>query len=224
MVTATVADIFPPDIHIFRNYDPPDDVLASAKQESINKNAKSFPKPSEQLVWMAARSSGAAPTYFRPCGKFVDGGLISNNPTLDALTEIVKYNAVLENIGESDKKYKLVTVVSLGTGSMPVTQVPIIDIFRPDSIMGVAKMAFMASSLGQLLVEQATQADGQVVERAKAWCHSLNVPYFRVNPPLSENIPMDETNNTKLINMLWETTAYMHNRKEELKKLTLLLV
>lgn len=46
----------------------------------------------EQLVWRAARSSGAAPTYFRPNGRFLDGGLLANNPTLDAMTEIHEYN------------------------------------------------------------------------------------------------------------------------------------
>lgn len=77
--------------------------------------------------------------------------------------------------------------------------------------------------LGTLLVEQATQADGQVVERAKAWCHEIKVPYFRLNPPISEQIQLDEVNNGKLINMLWETTVYMHNRKSELKELISLL-
>lgn len=48
--------------------------------------------PLDQLVWRAARSSGAAPTYFRPNGRFLDGGLLANNPTLDAMTEIHEYN------------------------------------------------------------------------------------------------------------------------------------
>ena len=49
----------------------------------------------DQFVWRAARSSGAAPTYFRAFGQFVDGGLMSNNPTLDVLTEIHQYNLAL---------------------------------------------------------------------------------------------------------------------------------
>lgn len=51
--------------------------------------------PTDQLVWEAARSSGAAPTYFRPIGRFLDGGLLANNPTLDALTDINDYNKSL---------------------------------------------------------------------------------------------------------------------------------
>ena len=46
----------------------------------------------EQLIWEAARASGAAPTYFRGYGAYLDGGLIANNPTLDVLTEIHEYN------------------------------------------------------------------------------------------------------------------------------------
>lgn len=46
----------------------------------------------DQLVWRAARSTGAAPTYFRASGRFLDGGLMANNPTLDILTEIHQYN------------------------------------------------------------------------------------------------------------------------------------
>ena len=50
----------------------------------------------EEKVWHAARCSGAAPTFFRPSGVFLDGGLMSNNPTLDVLAEINQYNLGLE--------------------------------------------------------------------------------------------------------------------------------
>jgi len=52
----------------------------------------------------------------------------------------------------------------------------------------------------------------------------IGVPYFRLNPPLSEDIPLDETNNAKLVNMLWETTAYMYSRKTEVEELISLLL
>lgn len=47
-----------------------------------------------QPVWKAARASGAAPSYFRACGPYLDGGLISNNPTMDLLTEAQELNIV----------------------------------------------------------------------------------------------------------------------------------
>ena len=50
----------------------------------------------ETRVWEAARSSGAAPTFFRAgMNRFLDGGLMANNPTLDTLTEIQEYNTGL---------------------------------------------------------------------------------------------------------------------------------
>lgn len=50
----------------------------------------------DQLMWRAGRASGAAPTYFKALGRFIDGGLISNNPTLDIMTEIHEYNCALK--------------------------------------------------------------------------------------------------------------------------------
>jgi len=221
MITATVADRFPPALQLFRNYESPNEILGhKAKNEPITE----MPKRHEQFVWKTARSSGAAPTYFRPCGCFLDGGLIANNPTLDTLTEIHTINKALDVVNRESDKLSLDLVVSLGTGAIPKKQVPVIDVYKPDSLFGVAKIAVSASALGQLLIEQATQADGQVVERAKAWCSMIDVPYFRLNPPLSEDIPLDETNNIKLVNMLWETTAYMHSRKSEVQELIQLLL
>ncbi|KAF3852922.1 hypothetical protein F7725_006277 [Dissostichus mawsoni] len=67
----------------------------------------------EQLVWRAARSSGAAPTYFRPMGRFLDGGLLANNPTLDAMTEIHQYNKALKAEGRAQEIQKLGVEVML---------------------------------------------------------------------------------------------------------------
>lgn len=212
MVTGVLADRHPADLHIFRNYDPPFKIEDQASQFKIP------PSPEEQLVWRAARSTGAAPTYFRSSGRFIDGGLIANNPTLDALTEIHQCNKF------SGDKYRIEVVVSLGTGKLPVVPVNTIDVFRPDSFWGVARMAMGASALGQLLVDQATQSDGRVVDRAQAWCSMISVPYFRLNPPLSDNVALDETDTKILVRMLWEVTVYMHNKKEELEGLTSLLL
>ena len=47
-------------------------------------------------MWLAARSSCSAPSYYRSTGRYLDGGLIANNPTLDVMSEIHKHNKETE--------------------------------------------------------------------------------------------------------------------------------
>lgn len=56
-------------------------------------------------------------------GRFLDGGLISNNPTLDTLTEIEEYNLALYMTNRSKEIQDPTVVVSVGTGCIPVTEV-----------------------------------------------------------------------------------------------------
>lgn len=88
---------------------------------------------------------------------------------------------------------------------------------------GISSIATNLPNLIKVLVEQASQANGQVVDRAQAWCSMIGVPYFRVNPPISEEIQMDESDNVKLVNMLWETMAYIHLHNDDIVKLVTLL-
>ena len=74
----------------------------------------------DTLVWKAARASGAAPSYFRPDGAYVDGGIIANNPSLDILTEIAEFNMAIDG---SDESFELEVLLSLGTGVPPVKKV-----------------------------------------------------------------------------------------------------
>ncbi|KAH6943765.1 hypothetical protein HPB50_026941 [Hyalomma asiaticum] len=221
MITGVLADRHPAALHLFRNYDSPKKILGVAEDES---EFPSCTPPHEQLVWRAARASGAAPTYFRPFGRFLDGGLISNNPTLDAMTEICEYNEALKATGQVDKMCPLGVVVSLGTGKVPVVPVTVIDVLHMGTgILGAAKMAFGAKALGQLIIDQATQANGRLVDRAQAWCHTINVPYFRLNAPISADVCLNETDNKLLVRVLWETLVYMRARRAELDELAELL-
>ncbi|XP_075724656.1 85/88 kDa calcium-independent phospholipase A2-like isoform X3 [Rhipicephalus microplus] len=221
MITGVLADRHPAALHLFRNYDSPKQILGVAEEES---EFPSCTPPHEQLVWRAARASGAAPTYFRPFGRFLDGGLISNNPTLDAMTEICEFNEALKATGQADKVRPLGVVVSLGTGKVPVVPVTVIDMLHMGTgILGAAKMAFGAKALGQLIIDQATQANGRLVDRAQAWCHTINVPYFRLNAPISADVCLNETDNKLLVRVLWETLVYMRARRAELDELAELL-
>ncbi|XP_053684981.1 85/88 kDa calcium-independent phospholipase A2 isoform X2 [Sabethes cyaneus] len=221
MVTGVMADRKPVDLHLFRNYKCASDLLGIATPS--NSRRQPPPQPEDQMVWRAARATGAAPSYFRAFGRFLDGGLIANNPTLDALTEIHEYNMALRSIGRNAEAVPVSIVVSLGTGLIPVTELKEIDVFRPDSIWDTAKLAYGISAIGNLLVDQATASDGRVVDRARAWCSMIGVPYYRFNPQMSVDIAMDEKIDEPLINMLWEVKAYMHaNRKKVIEMINLL--
>ncbi|XP_014669568.1 PREDICTED: 85/88 kDa calcium-independent phospholipase A2-like isoform X2 [Priapulus caudatus] len=119
-VTAVLADRHPADLHLFRNYAVPGEELL--RQQTGGKvgqvKAAAFTAPpcyTQQLVWQAARASGAAPTFFKPLGMMLDGGLMANNPTLDMLTEVQQHNAACLVSGEDDH-FPLKCVVSIGTG------------------------------------------------------------------------------------------------------------
>lgn len=47
--------------------------------------------------------------------------------------------------------------------------------------------------------------------------------FFRFNPQLSEDVPMDEKSDQKLINMMWEAKAYIYaNRNKVIEMINLL--
>ncbi|XP_058164788.1 85/88 kDa calcium-independent phospholipase A2 isoform X3 [Dasypus novemcinctus] len=177
MLTGTLSDRQPAELHLFRNYDAPD--TAREPRFCQNINLRPLTHPSDQLVWRAARSSGAAPTYFRPNGRFLDGGLLANNPTLDAMTEIHEYNQDLIRKGQGHKVKKLSLVVSLGTGRSPQVPVTCVDVFRPSNPWELAKTVFGAKELGKMVVDCCTDPDGRAVDRARAWCEMVGIQYFR---------------------------------------------
>lgn len=147
----------------------------------------------------------------------------ANNPTLDALTEIHEYNMALMSVNRKAEAVPVSVVVSLGTGLPPVTELKEIDVFRPESIWDTARLATGISTIGNLLVDQATLADGRVIDRARAWCSMIGVPYFRFNPQMSVDLPMDEKMDAPLINLMWETKAYMYqNRNKVIEMINLL--
>ena len=215
MITAVLADKKPVELHLFRNYDAPSTLLG------LPEGATSYVPvpPNEQLAWHAARATGAAPSYFRAFGKFLDGGLIANNPTLDAMTEIHEYNLALKAIGREEEAIPLAMVVSLGTGLIPTSPLKDIDVFLPETIWHTAKFAMGISVLAELLVDQATASGGRIVDRARAWCSMIGVPYYRFNPPLSHDIPMDEKSDEVLAGMIWSAKAFMHANRDKIREL-----
>lgn len=65
--------------------------------------------------------------------------------------------------------------------------------------------------------------DGRVVDRARAWCASVGIPYFRFNPQMTVDVGMDENSDDILCKMLWETKAYMYSNMASVKEVADLL-
>ncbi|XP_048248074.1 85/88 kDa calcium-independent phospholipase A2-like [Haliotis rufescens] len=220
LVTAVLADRNPAELHMFRTYRKH---LKTPHRDDRDVKLVEVPDPEKQPIWLAARCSGAAPTYFRAYGKFLDGGLIANNPTLDVLTEIHEYNLGLKQNNEGHQVRPLGCVVSLGTGRVPQNVVQNVDVFRPEGLFDAAKAVMGVSSLGNLVIDQATVSEGRPVDRARAWCSMINVPFYRYSPQLSENVALDCHDNSKLINMMWESHCYMVANRHRIEELATML-
>ncbi|XP_023286965.1 85/88 kDa calcium-independent phospholipase A2 isoform X1 [Seriola lalandi dorsalis] len=222
MVTSVLADRHPGELHIFRNYNPPS--VHREPPYATTATFKPLTIPQEQLVWRAARSSGAAPTYFRPMGRFLDGGLLANNPTLDAMSEIHQYNKALKAEGHREEIKKLGIVVSLGTGKPPQVVVSSVDVFRPSNPLELAKSFVGAKELGKMLVDCCTDSDGCAVDRATAWCEMIETIYHRLSPQLSQEVMLDEVSDAVLVDMLWETQMYLYEKRDVLQSLANMLL
>lgn len=109
IVTASCVQKSPPLLKLFRNYTLP---VSKAENKALG-----FDDPGENLVWKCARYSSAAPTFFTPKDNFIDGGLISNNPTLDLMSDIHIYNAACMKVKK--ETVHIGCIVSLGTGRAP---------------------------------------------------------------------------------------------------------
>ncbi|KAM3180636.1 hypothetical protein ACTXT7_015904, partial [Hymenolepis weldensis] len=172
---------------------------------------------SEVPIWRAARASGAAPSYFRACGPYLDGGLISNNPTMDLLTESQELNIVRRL--RREPTIPIASITSLGTGRAPLREVQQLDVFRPQNMSEAYRVALGVTELSRMLVEMATMSEGRIVERSRAWCSSLGIPFFRFSPLLSDNIALDTKDERAILQMLWETEAYLCNCQDRILRL-----
>ncbi len=196
IVTTTLGNRNPPVLHLMCNYG----------------EARNGQKPpSEQKVWETGRSTSAAPFYFPPHeDKFIDGGVMANNPTLDAMAEIVM---------QEDKEksgHKLAMVVSLGTGVFPpAPKTDDVTIFVPNlsntfkAIWNIRETMSAVVNFLHILINQATISNGQEVVRAEAWCKSLGIPYHRISPSLKDIVDLTENNKAVLTDMMLQGEQYL---------------
>ena len=87
-------------------------------------------------IWMAARASSAAPAYFKQFGKYIDGGMKANNPSMSALTRIHQYYS---DCGK--RNYKISCVVSLGCGKFTATSRENFTVYRAITLKAVGHLS-----------------------------------------------------------------------------------
>ena len=176
-------------------------------------------------TWETARASTAAPTYFPPHeDKYLDGGLVANNPTLDSMVEI------FEQGKREEKEVKIGMVLSLGTGIVPKEKVDDIEIFIPESTKLLTSIQKMSSTVHGLknvfgiMMSQSTRTDGTLIQQASWWCKTLGTRYFRFSPPLSEPVDLAVHDKEKLAELMYIGMHYTLQNAKQLDTVARLLL
>ena len=195
IVTTVLGNRNPPVLQLIRNY---------------GETGEGEIRSQDLLAWEAARASSAAPVYFHPFHeKFVDGGVMSNNPTLDAMAEIFHQGK------KEGKEIRLGLVFSLGTGNPPSEKLEDVGVAVPRvrhlfcSLLNLGDTISGLVNLVNQFISQSTQSSGQEVIRADAWCQSMKTPYFRLSPPLSEIYDLSESRKDVIVQIMYEAHSYI---------------
>lgn len=152
-------------------------------------------------MWQAIRASSAAPGYFAEYALgndlHQDGGLLLNNPSALAMHEC---KCLWPDV-------PLECIVSLGTG-------------RYESDVRNNVMYTSLKTKLSNVINSATDT-----EEVHVMLDGLLPPdtYFRFNPVMCENIPLDESRNEKLNQLQLEGLKYIERNEEKMKKLAKIL-
>ncbi|XP_019854544.1 PREDICTED: 85/88 kDa calcium-independent phospholipase A2-like [Amphimedon queenslandica] len=162
MATATLADRSPCKLHLLTNY-------GSSRDGQLG--------PDKRKAWEAARITSAVPIYFGSFeGKFLDGGVMCNNPTLDAITEVIDQ----EKTEGTNRRPGL--VLSLGSGVSEARAISNVDVHLPSwslsSLLKLPQSLRGLKNLGEIVLNQLTSSDGQDVERCRSLCHQMGTHWF----------------------------------------------
>ena len=210
-VMTTLATESPPVLHIMSNYDG-----ARNKQDP----------PDKQLIWKAARATSSVPIFFHPQDdRYLDGGLIANNPTTDAIIDMFEYAKK-----EMKRKPNLKVVLSLGCGDVKPTPIEDIDfeqskfgdaIGHAMEILGMHKKGKEAQEFFLVLknhkaffqlmnidLAQITQPNGEVLNRSSFISKMLGAKFHRINP-IIDDVEFLVTADEIIINMLYQVVYYM---------------
>nr|XP_010945634.1 PREDICTED: calcium-independent phospholipase A2-gamma [Camelus bactrianus]XP_045366873.1 calcium-independent phospholipase A2-gamma isoform X1 [Camelus bactrianus]XP_045366876.1 calcium-independent phospholipase A2-gamma isoform X1 [Camelus bactrianus] len=152
-------------------------------------------------MWQAIRASSAAPGYFAEYALgndlHQDGGLLLNNPSALAMHEC---KCLWPDV-------PLECMVSLGTGR-----------YESD-VRNTMTYTSLRTKLSNV-INSATDT-----EEVHVMLDGLLPPdtYFRFNPVMCENIPLDESRNEKLNQLQLEGLKYIERNEEKMKKLAKIL-
>ncbi|XP_006925391.1 calcium-independent phospholipase A2-gamma isoform X1 [Pteropus alecto] len=152
-------------------------------------------------MWQAIRASSAAPGYFAEYALgndlHQDGGLVLNNPSALAMHEC---KCLWPDV-------PLECIVSLGTGR-----------YESD-VRNTMTYTSLRTKLSNV-ISSATDT-----EEVHIMLDGLLPPdtYFRFNPVMCENIPLDESRNEKLDQLQLEGLQYIERNEEKMKKLAEIL-
>ncbi|XP_067284131.1 calcium-independent phospholipase A2-gamma [Pseudorasbora parva] len=156
----------------------------------------------QHKMWQAIRASSAAPGYFQEyvLGNDLhqDGGLLINNPTALAIHES---KCLWPNT-------PVQCVVSLGTG-------------RYETVAKTSSSTY--TSLKTKLTNVISSATD--TEEVHTMLDALLPPntYFRLNPYMSEDVPLDENRQDRLDFMLAEGRRYLERNENKLRKVASVL-
>ncbi|KAK6764877.1 hypothetical protein RB195_024990 [Necator americanus] len=212
LISTVKADYFPVKLEFMRNYR-----LPLSEEENVGLG---FTDPTELPTWKALRRTSAAPMFFSPVDdKYIDGGIIANNPTLDLLAEVQLHNGINTYLQRPEDRVEIGCVVSLGTGQIPLSPLdPLhVEIFSPIS------SAFTFKNLSLILVDQVTATEGAPVDRSRSWCNAIGVPFFRLSAPLHKDIGLGTKDDHDIARMMWDCVEYTSKHRPYIAKLCSLL-
>ena len=225
IITGCLGDRFPPQLYLFRSYVRWEDDKSETRSMLYDfvdpdPNHRDWRRQIEH-IWFACRASAAAPTYFAPIGPFIDGGVISANPTLDTISEFIKH----QSKKSAEMRQSLGVVVSLGTGKWPIVEHPLANVGRLNwsNPLDVSRQLQQVLALATMVGGAATNTDSWVVDRGQTTCFMGKVPFFRISPPLSFQLELNVTADVDLVNAMYETKAYFYALANELPVLVRLL-
>ncbi|CAO4383514.1 unnamed protein product [Caenorhabditis nigoni] len=206
MISAVNSEKLPVRLEMARNYKPAVDLAPET--------------PREMPLWMALRRSTAAPVLFKPSeDRYIDGGIISNNPALDLMSEVHAYNRQLQLSGRKQEAVQMNVVVSFGTGQIPSTIIETLSIDSNSPLQSIKTI----KNLAAMFIDQATASEGAPVARSRQWADSLEVPFFRFSAPLSKNIFLSSTSDLDVCTMMWDSFIYCRQHRGYIDELVRLL-